>query len=319
MPKYSRPNDRWKQLRAELNLFGNTEPTVDLLAVTMPIESMQPPNERYNKPWSFPKGMEYNIRWEEIEKLPAINASVSYGSTERIQDDYDACIRLNRSLISKQHLTPFESVQFNLQVKGLSKAAGAQLSRYRHSGHISASRRFRTAEPAFCYPMLDYVDDKTVASVLYHNFETVYQDSYDNYQTLRSQRNCEPVVGCGVPCLDLPALHKEDARLIIPVASVGERVMWINARSLRHVFQERLVLGAEPEIRRLVWMIWDLVEPLCPSFFSDLKAEIEAKDKLFPVAGQPKSLSNVTIGTGQCLGCGKTRSGASIMDQVPCE
>lgn len=36
MPKYKRPEDRWKELRKELNLFGNTEPTVELVAVTMP-------------------------------------------------------------------------------------------------------------------------------------------------------------------------------------------------------------------------------------------------------------------------------------------
>jgi len=54
-----------------------------------------------------------------------------------------------------------------------------------------------------------------------------------------------------------------------------ERTMWVNVRSLRHIFDERLKADCEADLRRCMWQIWDLVEPLTPSFYFDLKEKID--------------------------------------------
>ena len=288
MTNYKRPEDRWKGLREELQLYGNVEPEVTLEAVTLPlvVRTGWQGKAKYHadgeRKWRENQFEEIEdimgeVDWHKVEMLPALSASVSYGSTDKIENDYDRCVALNKSLISKHHETPFESVMYNFHIKGLSKAAGAQLSRYRAgTGHISASRRFRTAEPQFVYPLLDSMEEVAARSALYE-LSVVYRDSYAVYEQLRKR-----------------GLKKEDSRMTIPVASAGERTMWINARSLRHVFQERLREDCESELRRLVWLIWDLVYSLAPSFYSDIAEEIKQSSYVpSPLFGGPPVEANL--------------------------
>ena len=272
MPKFERVKDPWKELRKDL--YGNVEPTVKLEAITMPLDF---DSEDY-LPRAIPEESidHYDVApivdFSKIEELPAIAASTSYNSKI---DSYEKAVKLNKQLISKGHMTPFECVHYLIRIKGLSKAAGAQLSRYRHSGHISKSRRFVSQEPSFVYPMLGRVENKDQALIRYRSFERINKVSYEEYQYLRETQINVPVVGTGYPNIDLPPLTKEEARGVIPVFSATGRTMWVNVRSLRHIFDERLRSDTESELRRLIWMIWDLVEPLTPSFYFDIKEEIE--------------------------------------------
>ena len=196
MPSFKRPEDRWKGLREELQLYGNVEPEVTLEAVTLPLvvrtgwqgkAKYHADGERKGRENQFEEIEDImgEVDWHKVEMLPALAASTSYGSTEKIENNYDKCVQLNKSLIRKGHETPFESVMYNFHIKGLSKAAGAQLSRYRTgTGHISASRRFRSAEPQFVYPMLASMDESAARSALYE-LNVVYRDSYDVYEQLR--------------------------------------------------------------------------------------------------------------------------------------
>ena len=56
----------------------------------------------------------------------------------------------------------------------------------------------------------------------------------------------------------------------MPVSVSTERQWWINARALRDFFRLRLDLAAEWEIRRLAYMLLDLVYMLTPSLFEDI-------------------------------------------------
>jgi len=224
-------NDPWKQLRSEC--FGNIEPTVILTAITNPMGDIN------------------------AEELPALSASVSYGSEIK---GIAGAKSLNRKLIKMRHDTPLESIQFNFNVSGISKICGAQLSRHRiGQGHVSGSRRFRKQGNLFVYPLLDYVKTADEAEHLYWVMSASIRDSMDYYNQL-----IQGAVG----------VKKADARYLIPASTATERNWWINARALREFFRLRLAPDAEWEIRRLAEMVMNIVEPLAPSLFEDFIEEV---------------------------------------------
>lgn len=222
--------DKFKHLRT--TLFGNTEPSVKLEFIT-----------------TSPK--------TDTQNIPVCSAAVSYGSISKL-DNQESMNNLTRSLKKKEHLTPFESVTYGLYIEGISKACGAQLSRYRMSGHISASRRYTTQKERFVYPILEKVDDEALAKECYSFFEHQIKMASMTYSKLR----------------DL-GISKQDSRLVVPVCSSTERIMWVNARSLFHIFDERLQPDAEAEIRRLCHLILDVVGKETPLLFEEYETEKE--------------------------------------------
>jgi thymidylate synthase (FAD) len=256
MPKFERVEDKWKHLREDL--YGNVEPEVTLEAATIPLETIRGAGGPYSDAIIVDM-------WPEIEQLPALAAGVSYGSKKKLESDTERTIKLNKKLIELKHLTPLEAIQYNIHISGISKACGAQLSRYRHTGHISASLRYQEGQPLFVYPMLDYIKDEHTIKTRLYNIETAYKESYKMYQHLRKDFPDNPEFGN-----DLYSIKKEDARMCLPVSYATERIMWVNARELRHIFAERLKSDAQWEIRRLCWMIYDLITPLTPSLFEDI-------------------------------------------------
>jgi thymidylate synthase (FAD) len=216
--------DKFKHLRT--SLFGNTEPSVTLeFITTSPVM--------------------------ETQNIPVCSAAVSYGSINRL-DSQESMDSLTRSLKKKKHLTPFESVTYGLHIQGISKACGAQLSRYRMSGHISASRRYITQKELFVYPILEKINDEGLARECYSFFEHQVKMASMTYSKLRD-------IG----------ISKQDSRLVVPVCSSTERIMWVNARSLFHIFDERLQPDAEAEIRRLCHLILNVVRSETPLLFEE--------------------------------------------------
>lgn len=244
-------NDPWKELREPL--FGNVEPSVFLDALTTPCLDIpiDPEMTTY-------KMMDLT----SVEMLPAITASTSYDRREKVKT-IEQARRLNKKLIESGHLTPFEAIQFNFYIEGISKACGAQLSRHRiGQGHVSVSRRFKEAKKGFIYPVFDYIENFDFAKWLLGELSSTNEFLYDRYCLLR-----EPIEH---PNIGDIKIKKEDSRLILPVSYSTSRVMWINARALRDLFRLRLAPDAEWEIRRLVTIIYNLVCPMMPSIFEDI-------------------------------------------------
>jgi len=236
MAKFERVNDKWAELRRGLDLFGAVELEVRLAAITTPIGSEA-------------------SRQHATEMIPAVAASVSYGSTEAIQMNPDRALALNKKLIIMGHHTPLEAIQFNFFVTGISKSCGAQISRHRiGQGHVSSSRRFQSGDVGFIYPLLDYIDDKEVVRNLLLEYSRLNQMVAREYKA--------KLAG---------AVKKEDARLVLPVSRATQRYWFINARALRDFLRLRLASDSEWEIRRLAWMLFDIVKPMLPSLFYDFE------------------------------------------------
>jgi flavin-dependent thymidylate synthase len=264
MAEILKMHDPWKHLRA--NLFGNTEPEVALEGITMPIDWQDgPPHETIHGSYSD-NTYGPTVPWEQVEQLPALAAGTSYGSKEKLEGDSERAIKLNKNLIKMGHHTPLEAIQLNFHVSGISKACGAQVSRHRiGQGHVSASRRFQAAEPKFVYPVLDYIDNLDNAEGVLNSLSQANQDAYDCYQGLRE----------GKWFRDCPVVHKEDARMILPVSYATERTWWINMRAFRDFLRLRLAPDAEWEVRRLAQMMFNLTYPLMPSLLEDIKEKFE--------------------------------------------
>lgn len=225
--------DPWKELRDEI-CFGNTEPDVDLEAITTP-----------------------QLIDRHTEELPALAAAISYDSAI---DRLDVAERLNRKLIHMNHLTPLESVQFNFKISGISKICGAQLSRHRiGQGHVSGSRRFRKQEAAFVYPLLNYIETREEARIIYCVMSAGVQDVFERAVQLQ-----QSIIG----------VKRTDSRYLVPASTATERCWWINARALRDFFRLRLAPDAEWEIRRLAGIVLELVMEQTPSLFEDITEEL---------------------------------------------
>lgn len=219
-------SDPWKSVREEI-CFGNIEPKVYLVAAT-----------------DYP---------EHSEDIVAVSASVSYGSTI---DSHEGCVKLNKNLIARGHLTPLEAIQFNFFISGISKLCGAQISRHRiGQGHVSGSRRFKIQGNRFIYPLLNYIKTEEEARNIYKVMSMSVRDSLDVYNQI-----IQNTIG----------VKKSDARYVIPASTATERYWWINARALRDFFRLRLAPDAEWEIRRIAEMLLKTVYTATPSLFQDI-------------------------------------------------
>ena len=224
-------SDPWFSLRQ--SNFGNEEPEIKLIAITTPIGSYDPED---------PKG--------NIECIPAIAAGTSYNKEANSIEKAKA---LNKKLIKMGHNVPIESIQYNFHITGLSKAAGAQMSRHRSQNHVSLSRRYTQQQPKFVYPTLNYMKNEDEVEATYKLMSGACENAYRAYKFL----------------IDTGA-KKQDARLVMPVNVATTRNAWANARALRDFFRLRLDPAAEEEIRRLAFMLLDIVYTATPSLFEDI-------------------------------------------------
>lgn len=232
--------DKWKHLRG--GLWANIEPSVELIGMTVTggidVDS-------HGTSYFRSEGLCFHP--EHFNRFISDVATVSTGTKPK---DHES---LNRKLIQLGHHTPLEVIQYTFKVSGISKAAAAQISRHRiGQGHVSSSRRYQEQGVSFVYPLLDNIEDEQDAKQAYILIQDTYQQAYANYIGLRKL-----------------GLKKGDARYVIPTASAQERVWWINARALRDFLRLRLHPTAEAEVRRLSYMILNLVSAITPTLFED--------------------------------------------------
>lgn len=232
--------DKWKHLR--VNLYGNVEPSVNLVGLTVP-------GALCDGSFIHTCG-QYTETWE-VERQVANAARVSTGAD--IHDNE----KMIRNLIKLGHHTPLEAVQYNFYVTGISKACSAQISRHRTgTGHVSASRRYQTQRTEFVYPLLNSIENETEAKNIYSEIEKSLISAVKVYGTLREL-----------------GVKKGDARFVVPVASATSRMWWINARALRHLLSLRLDKTAEEEVRRLAIMLLNIAKTITPTLFEDFTIE----------------------------------------------
>lgn len=236
--------DKWVDFRT--GLWANVEPSVELVGLTVPGNLMEVGGYQFCADYKFSSNV--------IESLVARSATVSTGiSVENQKGLITNLIRLN-------HGTPLEFITYQFMIAGISKSCSSQISRHRMASIVSASRRYQEQGAAFVYPLLESVTDDKIAITTYSILSDLFKQSMLEYQRLR---------GYG--------LKKGDIRYLVPVASATEKMWSINARSLRNFFMLRLHSTAESEIRRLAFMIFNIVYKITPTLFQDIYDEYTNK------------------------------------------
>jgi thymidylate synthase (FAD) len=185
------------------------------------------------------------------DRLVAASARVCYsaGSASDLAKSMTGgeADRLLKHLRQSGHLSPFEHASFVFAVDGISRACSHQLVRHRIASFSQQSQRYVRAEKP------EYVVPGTVEAVpgALPVFSEAIEAAYATYGKL---------VALGIP--------PEDARYVLPNASVTHLVVTMNARELLHFFSLRLCKRAQWEIRELARQMLVLVREKAPSLFA---------------------------------------------------
>ena len=187
----------------------------------------------------------------EPEKTVAAAARLCYSplSGAELLEDFDAeqVQGFLERLSSQGHYSPFEHASFTFAVDGVSRALSHQLVRHRIASFSQKSQRYVT-EDAF-----RYITPTTIA------LNKEQKLAYDRLMT-EIMRQYTAFLSSGVAA--------EDARYILPNATVTNLVMTMNARSLLNFFRLRCCNRAQDEIRQLAGLLLTEAKKAAPSLFA---------------------------------------------------
>jgi thymidylate synthase (FAD) len=160
----------------------------------------------------------------------------------------DAKIRLIHKVMKMGHMSVIEHVSFTFGIEGVSRSFLAQLSRHRLASlSVESQRAVDVSHANFVVP--DSIKEDVNNSII---FKGALEHTISAYKRL---------IENGVPL--------EDARYLLPNATPTKMVFTSNARELHHIFDVRLCLKAQEEIRQVVTMMKDEVQTECYELFPD--------------------------------------------------
>ena len=153
-----------------------------------------------------------------------------------------------RARLRDGHASIIEHASATFEISGISRACSHQLVRHRIASYSQESQRYVSmAEADFIVP--DAIDNREAFEIWRDAIATVH-DAYNDL--------------CAV------GVAKEDARLILPVATITRIIVTMNFRELRHFFTLRLKPAAQWEIREMAGRMLALVRPYAPTVFEDV-------------------------------------------------
>ena len=165
---------------------------------------------------------------------------------------------LIKKVIRKGHHSVLEHAMATFRIKGGSRVFTHEMVRHRLMSPSQESQRYveygKTKEFEFVIPL-------TVQ-------KTAFIDKFKK-AALELKDLYEEMVKAGVP--------KEDARYILPNATVSEIVVSANFRELRHIFEVRCVERAHWEIREICLEMLRIMKKEAPIVFRDFV--IDEKNK----------------------------------------
>ncbi len=158
--------------------------------------------------------------------------------------------------IREGHESIVEHASATFEVSGISRACSHQLVRHRIASYSQESQRYvDMSDPEWVLPPA--VAANPEAMTVWEGFADRVQAAY---RALR---------GLG--------MRKEDARFVLPNATATRIVVTMNFRELLHVFRLRISAEAQWEIRDVSVRMLELIYPLAPHVFGDLRGALGAR------------------------------------------
>lgn len=193
---------------------------------------------------------------QDPERAVATAARLCYapvGAAELMENMSDEQVqKILKTIMKSGHHSTLEHASYTFAIDGVSRALTHQLVRHRVASFNQQSQRYVTlkGEPEVIVP--ESVGNDPELRAL---FNTAIDTAYNSYQAL---------IDAGVPA--------EDARYVLPNASISKIVVTMNIRELLHFFTLRCCHRAQWEIQELGQKMLELAEPTAPYIFMDAGA-----------------------------------------------
>ena len=154
--------------------------------------------------------------------------------------DIESTRRFIERKIALGHLSPVEHASATFEVGDISRACSHQIVRHRLASYSQESMRY--VEP-------DYViiPESLAEKKEFYDAITIAKDAYDKFLSL--------------------GIKKEDARFILPIATMTSMVVTMNFRSWLHFIEIRSSEHAQWEIRAVAEEIHEILSDNAPSVF----------------------------------------------------
>lgn len=169
-----------------------------------------------------------------IEKI-AQYASICYNSDPKNPQ------ALVDHLYRNGHHSVFEHLTFAWKIEGISRACSHQLVRHRQASYTQRSQRYCT----------EYLNMPVVPPSIAGNPE-----AFNEYR-----KAIQGVKNTYAKLIDMYDIPREDARYILPNAMGTELYFSCNFRELMHICNERLCTKAQWEIRMMVQLMKEQIDP----------------------------------------------------------
>lgn len=187
------------------------------------------------------------------------NARVSYDAAWRAGEDEGSDTKLIKYLYRNGHNTPFESVEFQFEVK-VPIFIIRQWHRHRTWGYNEISARYKELLELFYVPEVDQIttqhtDNKQMRTDEQHANAAAIRMLMEA-QNHKAFKLYKDMIGMGVP--------RELARTVLPTATYTHMFAKVDLHNLFHFLAERLNPHAQYEIRVYAEAILKLITPIVP-------------------------------------------------------
>lgn len=176
-------------------------------------------------------------------------AGMCYNKTDKSDKTDEQVLEFVKGLFTKKHYSPFEFIDYEVEVEGISRVALAQITRHRSGIFMVKSGRYcKETQPEFYIPF-SIKDDKRCHT------EIEADDPYYNYKIdideyLRIAQNLYE------DCIKYWGIKTEDARYLLPQALTTSMRFKFNLRDwLCSIYPQRASKHAQQEIRDIVMAI----------------------------------------------------------------
>ena len=207
------------------------------------------------------------INGESPEKIIELAARTSHKSFSRMEEGSER--KLIRHLIKLGHLSVLEHASATFRIKGISRACTHQLVRHRLASFTQESQRY-VNEKNFEYIIPPDIQDSDNPEIEIY-FNGAMEGLREIYRKLISL-----------------GIKKEDARFVLPNATISEIVMSANFREWLHIINLRVSKEAQWEIRELCILCWKELYKIAPTVFNvesfqntTTKADYDNKEDIF--------------------------------------
>lgn len=182
------------------------------------------------------------------QRLIELAGRTAYQSFEKMREGSHA--QFVKMLLRSGHESVLEHAYATFRISGISRACSHQLVRHRLCSFTQKSQRF-VDESSFQYVVPPSIEQNKEAKTVYEEAIQVLRRAYSS---LKAQ-----------------GIKNEDARFILPEATVTEVVLTANFRELRHIIKLRTHPSAQWEIREVAKKMLEILRAHAPDVFDDLQ------------------------------------------------